>query len=352
MDTITLTIDGTSVTTTPGTTVLNACREAGIHVPTLCNDPRLKPYGSCRLCIVQIEGMRGFPASCATIATDGMVITTDSDVIRDLRRTVVELIVSDHPLDCMTCERAGACELQNAAYELDVSESPFGSGHERKPVDDDHPLIERDPGKCILCGRCVRICDEVQGLHVWDWQGRGFDAIATTAFGDPLAATDCESCGQCVSTCPVGALTARQARGRGRTWELQRTDTTCGYCGVGCTVTLETKGNQVVGASAPLEKGVNRGNLCVKGRFGYDFLGHPDRLTTPLIRRDGELQPASWDEALDLVAEKLQATVAEHGADAVGGLASARCTNEENYLFQRLFRAGFGTNNVDHCARL
>lgn len=351
-ETITLTIDGREVTTRRGTSVLDACREAGVYVPTLCHDPRLKPYGACRLCIVEVEGVRGFPPSCALQAEDGMAVRTDTPALAEIRRTIVELLLSDHPLDCLTCDSAGQCELQEVAYRLQVTASPFGGERNEHAIEDLNPLIERDPGKCIQCGRCIRICDEVQGVHVYDWAGRGFPALATTPFDRPLTETECEFCGQCVSACPTGALSERMGRFRGRWWERTRTETTCGYCGVGCTVTLEVNEDAVVGASAPLGKGVNGGNLCIKGRFGYDFVNHADRLTQPLVRRDGELVPASWDEALDLVARRLAEVRDAHGPDAVAGLASAKCTNEEAYLFQKLMRAGLGTNNVDHCARL
>lgn len=349
---ITLTIDGREVRSSVGRTVLEVCRDRGVYVPTLCNDPRLEAFGACRLCIVEIEGMRGFPPSCAVPATDGMVVTTKSPVLDEIRRTIVELLLSDHPLDCLTCESSGSCELQEVAYRLQVSRSPFEGERRVLEIADDNPVIARDMNKCIQCGRCIRICEEVQGVRVYGWVGRGFDVSAATPFGRPLSATDCEFCGQCVSTCPTGALTERMSRFRGRHWECTETRTTCGYCGVGCTVSLRVSDGVVVGASAPIGEGVNGGNLCLKGRFGYDFVNHPERLTTPLVRRDGELEEATWDEALSLVAERLGAIRDESGSSAIAGLASAKCTNEENYLFQKLMRAGLGTNNVDHCARL
>ncbi len=351
-ETIALAIDGVESVARRGMSVLEVCRENDIWLPTLCHDPRLEPYGACRLCIVEIRGMADFPLSCATPAEEGMDIRTDTIELAEMRRTILELLLSDHPLDCLTCESAGQCELQEIAYRLRVERSPFDGEQHDHIIEDDNPVILRDLGKCIQCGRCIRICAEVQGVHVYDWAGRGFTAVATTPFDRPLAATDCEFCGQCVSTCPTGAITERMGRFRGRWWERTRTETVCGYCGVGCTVSLEVKDGLVVGATAPIGEGVNDGNLCLKGRFGYDFINHPDRLTTPLVRRDGVLQPATWDEALELVAPRLTAIRDEHGPDAVAGLASAKCTNEENYLFQKLMRAGVGTNNVDHCARL
>ena len=348
-----LTVDGRELAAQAGQTVLEVCRENGIRIPTLCDDPRLEPYGGCRLCLVQIEGMRGFPTSCTTLAADGMIVTTDSDEIVDLRRSVVELLLSDHELRCLSCDSAGACALQDIAYEFGIEESPYaGERHRVWDGIEDNELIERDYTKCISCGRCVRICHEVQGCDVYGYTDRGFEAIPNTPYASSLFAAGCEFCGQCVSTCPVGALTDMPSRYRGRIWETSVVESTCGYCGVGCTIGYRVKEGRIIGAQAPLERGVNKGNLCAKGRFGWSFTHHPDRLQTPLIRRDGELVPATWDEAVSLVAERLGSIRDEHGSDAIGGLASAKCTNEENYLFQKLLRAAIGTHNIDHCARL
>ncbi len=347
-----LTVNGTEISAALGSSVLEACRDAGIRIPTLCHDPRIEPYGACRLCVVEIEGMRGFPPSCVTKVAEGMVVRTDTEPLRELRRTIVELLVSDHPLDCMTCESNGCCELQAVAYEFQVTGSRFHGEKHSQTVEDDHPFISRDPAKCILCGRCVRICDEVMGLHVWDWSGRGFDAIADTPFHRPLAETQCVSCGQCVSTCPVGALTPRRRRFQGRPWEVKQAETICSYCGVGCTLVLESKDGVLVGSGTPVGMGVGGGNLCAKGRYGFEYVNHPERLTAPLVRRDGELVETTWEEAIDIVVAKLGGIRDEHGPDSVAGLASAKCTNEENYLFQKFMRLAIGTNNVDHCARL
>jgi formate dehydrogenase alpha subunit len=349
---VTLTVDGRAVAARPGMTVLEACREAGIHIPTLCHDPRLEPYGACRLCVVEIEGMRGYPTSCTTAVADGMVVTTASDTLHNLRSTVVELLLSDHNVECLTCEANGRCGLQDAAYELGIEVSRYEGDKHHAQMDDENPLISRDPSKCISCGRCVRICHEVQGCDVWGYTKRGFDSLPDTPFSVSLLQAGCEFCGQCVSTCPTGALTDKVGRFRGRHWEVQWTETTCGYCGVGCTIELATKNGCIVGARAPLSKGPNYGNLCAKGRYGWSFAQHGDRLTTPLVRRNGEFEPATWDEALALCAEALASARDEHGPGSVAALASAKCTNEENYLFQKLMRAGIGTHNIDHCARL
>lgn len=351
--TIGLTVDGRSIEARDGQTVLEVCREAGIRIPTLCHDPRLEPHGGCRLCLVRIEGVRGFPTSCTTRAVDGMVVTTDSDEIAQLRRTVVELLLSDHELRCLSCDSAGACALQDIAYEFGIEESPYRGERHRvwEGVDDDR-LIERDYTKCISCGRCVRICHEVQGCDVYGYTDRGFEAMPNTPYASSLRAAGCEFCGQCVSTCPVGALTDKPSRYRGRHWETTGVESICGYCGVGCTVEYRVRDGRIIGAGAKIGRGVNGGNLCAKGRYGWSFTHSPDRLTAPLVRRDGELVEVTWGEAVRVVADNLSRVRDEHGPDAVGGLASAKCTNEENYLFQKLMRTAIGTHNVDHCARL
>jgi predicted molibdopterin-dependent oxidoreductase YjgC len=350
--TLTITVDGREIAARPGQTVLEACRAAGVHIPTLCHDPRLEPYGGCRLCVVEVEGMRGYPTSCTTKVADGMSVTTQSDALFELRKTVVELLLSDHRIECLTCESNGECGLQDVAYEHGISMASISGEKHAVELNDDNPLIERDYTKCIMCGRCVRICHEVQGCDVYGFVKRGFDALPNTPFGAELTNANCEFCGQCVSTCPTGALTPRKSRFRGRSWERTETETTCSYCAVGCTLTLQARDGVLIGASAPVGKGVNNGNLCVKGRFGYDFVNHPDRLTTPLVRKDGELVPASWDEALDLVANRMREIRDEFGPNAIGGRGAARSTNEDNYLFQKFFRAAIGTNNVDNSARL
>jgi len=351
---VSLTIDGRAVTVPAGTTLLEAAAAAGIEVPHLCHDPSwdLPPTSSCRLCLVEIEGARAPVASCSYPATGGLVVRTDTEHLRHLRRMAVELLLSNHPHDCLTCEKAGACELQRYAYELGVRSSRFEG--ETVPVEPlrDGPAIVHDASKCILCGRCVEVCQEVQVNGAIDYQGRGFD----TRIGLPPSKTReqsvCAECGNCIDVCPTGALSYAAAEWAGRSWELERVATICPYCGCGCTIVLHVRDGRVVRISGEPGMGVNRGLLCVKGRFGTDFIGHEERLTDPLVRRDGKLERASWDEALELVARRLAEIKAAHGPDAVGGLASAKCTNEENYVMQRFMRAVIGTNNVDHCARL
>ena len=349
---VNLTIDGRQVAAEPGATILEAARAAGIDIPTLCQDDRLTPFAACRLCLVEVEGARAPLVSCATQAADGMVVRTETEELAEQRKVLLDLLLSDHRPDCMICDRSGDCRLQELAYRYGVETTSFVGEMRPYPERDDTPFIVYDPSKCILCGRCVGICEEVQMCHVLDFAERGFASYITTAFGRSMLETQCELCGNCVSACPTGALQDKLGRREGRTWEVKPIDTICPYCACGCNIRLMVKKGRVVRITAEIGRGPNEGNLCVKGRYGFQFIHHPDRLTTPLVRKDGELVPASWDEAFGLVATRLAEVVRKHGADAVAGFASARCTNEENYLFQKFMRAILGTNNVDHCARL
>jgi predicted molibdopterin-dependent oxidoreductase YjgC len=350
---IKLTINGKRCEGEKGQTILEVANAYDIWIPTLCYDPRLIPFGACRLCLVSVEGARALLPACTAEITPDMKVTTSNERIESIRKTIIELLLSDHPADCMTCESTGACTLQELAYKYGVKETPYKGDTHSYHLMDANPVIERDQDKCVLCGRCIRICEEVTGPGVYGFVGRGFDGIATTPYEHELEDTPCLFCGQCISTCPVGALSSKLSRGLGRPWEFEKTDTVCPYCGVGCTLTLWVKDNEVENVTAPLDAGVNRGNLCVKGRFGFGYISSPDRLKQPLIRdRKGVLKKATWAEALALVAKKLKAIEKKDGPDSIGGLASARCTNEENYLFQKFMRSVIGTNNVDHCARL
>ncbi len=345
---ITLTINGKQISVPAGATILQAARRNDIQIPTLCDDPRLEPYGGCRLCLVQVKGMPKPVTACTTPATEGMDVETTNELIEHQRRTIVELLLSDHPNDCMVCEKAGDCTLQELAYTYDLRQNRFYGERRQYTKKDLNPFLERDMEKCVLCGKCVRVCNEVQGLGAIDLTGRGFTAKVSPPFEKDL---DCEFCGQCVSICPTGALIGKQSLGKGRRADVKKVDTVCGYCGCGCNLTLHISGNEVVRVTSRPDTG-NEGWLCVKGRYGQSFINSPDRLTTPLIKKEGKFVPASWDEALGYVAERLSAIKQKHGPDAIGGLSSARCTNEENYLFQKFIRAVIGTNNVDHCARL
>jgi formate dehydrogenase alpha subunit len=351
-DSFTLTIDGREVTAQSGTTVMQAADRIGIRIPRLCYHPQLEPFAGCRLCLVEVDGMRTLAASCALPAAPGMVVHTDSDRVLAGRRLAVELLLSDHPADCLTCDLCGKCELQQYAYELGVRESPFAGERHRDIVDDTNPCFLRDYAKCILCGRCVSMCHDVVGAGAIDFAHRGFDCRVASPFGRPLQETTCVFCGQCVQACPTGALVERTRAGRGREWDFSTINTVCGYCGVGCGLTFHLKDGEIIKVEGDESNPVNRGRTCVKGRFGWDFLTREDRLTTPLIRKDGKLVPAAWDEALEVVTSTFARIAAEHGTDSLAFLASAKCTNEENYLMQRLARQVYGTNNVDHCARL
>ncbi len=344
---VNLTIDGNQISVSQGSTVLDAAREHEIYIPTLCDDPRLEPYGGCRLCLIQVEGLPRPVTACTTPATEGMVVQTSNEQIERQRRTIVELLLSDHPNDCMVCEKAGDCTLQELAYFYDLRSNRFYGERRQYTQKDNNPFIERDMEKCILCGKCVRVCDEVQGVAAIDIASRGFTAKVTPPFGKDL---DCEFCGQCISVCPTGALFGKQALGRGREKDIHKVESVCPYCGCGCNLTLHVNRNEVVRVTSRPGT-INEGWLCVKGRFGYRFINSPERLKTPLIKKKGKFVEATWDEALDYAAERLTAIKEQHGADAIGGLSSARCTNEENYLFQKFIRAAVGTNNVDHCAR-
>lgn len=352
MPDIQVTIDGITGSVPAGTTILRAAEALGVKIPTLCDHPALEPIGACRICLVEVEKQRGLQPACTFPASAGMVVHTNTPQVREARRFVLELLLSDHPLDCMTCEAAGECELQNLAYEYGVRESRFAGEQHKWEITDANPFILRDYNKCILCRRCVRACQEINGVEAIGMINRGFDTKIGTAFDGDLEESPCEFCGMCVATCPTGALVPKQSIGRGRTWETRKVTTICPYCGVGCTLDLHVKGNRVAKVASNWDGPANHGATCVKGRFGWDYIESPERLTTPLVRQDGALVPATWDEAFDVVVDRLAAIVEEHGPDAVGFLSSAKCTNEENYLVQKLARAVIGTNNVDHCARL
>ena len=367
MQEIKLNLDGQDIIVEEGLTVLDAAKRAGIKIPTLCTMPELGfSPGSCRVCVVEVEGAPTLSASCMTDVREGMVIYTNSERVIKARRIVVELLISNHPLDCMTCEKNGDCDLQNLAYDLDIKESRFGRNDKEIPLDETNPFIVRDLNKCVLCGRCVEICNEIQQTHAIDFGNRGskteiiaglgnslgFETKMTPGFNAKIKYSNCVSCGQCVAVCPVGALIDKAAQGKGRSWEFTKVKTTCNYCGVGCNFDFNIKDGKVVKVTSNPESVVNGINLCVKGRFGYDYIHHKDRLTAPLIRKNRKLKKASWEEAYQLISSKFTQIKKESGNDSLAVLSSAKCTNEENYLLMKFSRAVLGTNNVDHCARL
>jgi len=350
--TMKVTIDGIEIGCKRDDTILMAAKRAGVRIPTLCFDDRLEPYGGCRLCIVEVKGApRPLPA-CTTPVHNDMEVTTENQTIRRIRKNVLSLLLSNHPNDCMRCEKTGDCTLQDLAYEYEVDGSRFEGEKWNLPIREDNPFITYEPNKCILCGRCVRICNEVVMAGTIDFVGRGFRSMPDTSFRKPRTLLNCEFCGQCVSTCPTGALTDRKGRARGRAYELKKVKTTCTYCGTGCNFYLNVKDGNVVKVTSAYDAPVNQGNLCVKGRYGYDFIHHPDRIKTPLIRKGEKFVEATWDEALDLCASKFKELLKKHGPNSLGAFSSSRCTNEENFLLSKFVRTVFKSNNVDNCARV
>ena len=355
---VTLKIDGFDVTVPQGTSLMRAAVEAGVRVPKLCATDSLEPFGSCRLCLVEIEGRRGYPASCTTPAENGMVVRTQTPMLQELRKGVMELYISDHPLDCLTCSANGNCELQDMAGVTGLRNVRYGVGaaagahHTQSKKDESNPYFSYDPSKCIVCNRCVRACEETQGTFALTISGRGFDSRVSPGQDQPFMDSDCVSCGACVEACPTATLQEKTVIQIGQ--PEHSVITTCAYCGVGCGFKAEMKGNTVV-RMVPWKDGkANEGHSCVKGRFAWGYATHKDRITKPMIRAKitDPWREVGWDEAIQYAASEFKRIQAAHGKDSVGGITSSRCTNEEVYLVQKLIRAAFGTNNVDTCARV
>ncbi len=353
---ITLTIDRRAVTVPQGTSVMRAAAESGGSIPKLCASDNIAAYGSCRLCLVEVDGMRGTPASCTTPVVDGMVVHTQTPRLQKLRKGVMELYISDHPLDCLTCSANNDCELQDQAAAVglrDVRYGYAGADHLGLIADTSNPYFDFDPSKCIACSRCIRACDEVQGTFALTMDGRGFASkVSAGQAKDDFLSSDCVSCGACVQACPTATLQEKAVKEIGK--PERSVITTCAYCGVGCTFRAEMRGEQLV-RMVPWKDGkANRGHSCVKGRFAWGYANHQDRITKPMIREaiDQPWREVSWDTALAFTADRLNAIKAQYGARALGGITSSRCTNEETFLVQKLVRAGFGSNNVDTCARV
>jgi formate dehydrogenase major subunit len=352
---ITLAIDGRSVTVPEGTSIMRAAAELGVKVPRLCATDSLEAFGSCRVCMVEIAGRKGFPASCTTPVEEGLDVRTQTDAVARLRRNVMELYISDHPLDCLTCPTNGDCELQDTAGELGLREVRYGfAGENHLELDKDtsNPYFTFDSSKCIVCSRCVRACEEVQGTFALTIEGRGFESRVSAGQTESFMDSECVSCGACVDACPTATLTENTIIAQGI--PEHSVATTCAYCGVGCAFRADVKGNEVV-RMTPLKNGkANEGHACVKGRFAFGYATHKDRITEPMIR-DTINEPwrtVSWEAAIEHAALRLKSIQAKHGRNSVGAISSSRCTNEEVYLVQKLVRAGFGNNNIDTCARV
>lgn len=343
-------VDGRPLSVKRGATILEACELLGIEIPTLCNLEHLPPEGSCRMCVVEVKGIKNLQISCATPCTEGMEITTMNERIFAFRRMIVELLLANHDTDCFNCSANGECKLYQYAMEYGVESTRFAKTKNVPAKDESNKFFNYDPSKCVLCRRCVRVCNELQSNRTLGLRGRGVQTSMGLPFNQLFIDSDCVSCGNCVSVCPTGALTTKASK-KYRAWEVTKTRTTCSYCGVGCQMDLLVKGGKVVGVE-PADGPANHGLLCVKGKFAYNFIDHPDRLTAPLIRKDGVLTPASWDEALDFVVAGIKKIKSESGPDAIAGFSSSRATNEDNYALQKLMRTAIGTNNVDNCARV
>jgi formate dehydrogenase major subunit len=352
---VTIEVDGVPVTVPEGSSVMLAASMAGTKIPKLCSTDTLEPFGSCRLCLVEIQGRRGFPASCTTPVEAGMKVSTQSPRLAELRRGVMELYISDHPLDCLTCPANGHCELQDMAGAVGLREVRYGyegANHLDAVIDTSNPYFAFDPSKCIVCSRCVRACDEVQGTLALTIDGRGFASKVSPGQMESFMDSECVSCGACVQACPTATLMEKSIYEQG---QPDRTvTTTCAYCGVGCSFKAEIKGNQVVRMVPNKDGHANHGHSCVKGRFAFGYTTHPDRILKPMIRKsiDDAWKEVSWDEAINYVASEFKRIQAKYGVDSIGGITSSRCTNEETFLVQKLVRAVFRNNNIDTCARV
>ncbi|MGC3207173.1 formate dehydrogenase subunit alpha [Enterococcus faecalis] len=353
--TVTLSIDNQEVTVPKGTTILEAAKGLGVEIPTLCHLKELAPDGSCRMCVVEVEGGRrgGLTTACTAHCQENMVVSTHSEKVADSRRFILDLLLSNHKLECFSCGKNGDCQLQQYALDYGIDATSFTEG-KRMPChqeDTSNPFFSYDPEKCIMCRRCARVCQLRQGRDVLSIANRGFETKMMPSYGQAFDQSICESCGNCVSSCPTGALTAKDTK-EYRKWETQKIPTTCPHCGTGCQMNLLVKNNRLVGVE-PIDGPANKNLLCVKGKFAsYKFVGSGDRLTEPLIKRNGIFEPASWEEALTLVSSKFNEIKAKNGPDALAGFSCSRATNEDNYVFQKMVRAAFGTNNVDNCARV
>ncbi len=346
---ITITINGKEIQLDEPVTVLKAANKAGIKIPTLCHHEALEPYGGCRLCVVEVERIPKLQNACTLLAADGMVIKTESETISKVRRGILELLLINHPLDCPCCDKAGECELQDLVNKYGAAAGRYKEEKRKVPESHEDRILARNMERCVVCTRCVRMCSSVQGASAIAIVGRGdrsrMEPFSSTSF-------DCEYCGNCLTVCPVGAILSRLYLHSYRPWQIDReTETICPYCGVGCSLVVQVRDDSIKRVVPKFGLGLNNGLLCSKGRFGYEFISSPDRLNVPLIRKNGKLEQGTWDEALNLVADKLKAIRDTNGGTAIAGIASARCTNEENYIFQKFMRMACNTNNIDSVSR-
>jgi len=347
----TIVMDGMEIPYEGNKTVLQIARENGIYIPSLCYHPRTGPASMCRICVVEVDGMRALQPACALIPKEGLKIQTASPRVLEARRMVVNLLLANGNHDCLSCEVNGDCELQDAAYHLGI-ETPAFLVEEWEERDNSAAFILRDPNKCIQCGRCIEGCNRLVVNEVLDFGYRGGHTKVICDADLPMGQSTCVQCGECVQLCPVGALVEKKGMGKARRWETRKVRTTCPYCGVGCQLELHVKGDQIIRVTGVEGAQPNQGQLCVKGRYGYDFIYSKDRLTTPLIREGNGFREASWDEALGLVATQFNQIIRESGPDAIAGVSCSRSINEDSYNMQRLFREVIGTNNIDNCARV
>ncbi len=344
---IELTINDKKMSVEDGTTILKAAQQNGIRIPNMCYDKRLRPYGGCRLCVVEAEGQPRLFAACSTPVAPGMVIKTDTPKLRKARQTVLELLLIHHPLDCPICDKAGECDLQDVAYEYGKPEGRFIRHRKAAPPDVRGPLVELTANRCILCGKCVRICSEHQGRGALGLIGRGFSTVVKPAFGEIL---ECDYCGQCIDICPTGALLSKPVKFLARAWFLEEKDTVCSFCGCGCTLTLGLREGKILRSRAKEDAGRSEGNLCGRGRFGFDYIYSENRIKTPMIRKEGLLVSVSWDEALKYVSENLSHIIKTYGGNSVGALGSHRCTNEDNFMLRKFMLSVVGSGNMDSSA--
>ncbi len=344
---INVNLNGMDVQGREGETILEVASREGLYIPTLCHHPDLSTFGGCRVCMVEANGK--IVTACRAPIWDGMVIKTDTPKVRQVRLTNVELLMANHNKQCQTCSRNNSCQLQEVSAYVGITPERMARLRRKEldtPADDSNPFFYRDFSKCIMCGICIRSCQEINGIAVLDFAFRGYDTAVSVSGDKPLMESKCESCGECLVRCPTGALAYTKIP-----LPERKVKTVCSYCGVGCGVELGVRGDQIVSVDGDRSSPVNHGELCVKGRFGFNFINHPERLKMPLVKKNGKFEETSWDEALELVASKFNEIREKHGPGVIGGASSARCTVEENYLFQKLLRAQ-GTNNIDHCARL